>query len=150
MNSRNLLLVEDEPESVALFEYAAGKVAGGLSLRVARDGVEALEYLAGTGAFADRAACPLPDVIVLDLKMPRATGFEVLEQIRQRAEWSQLIVIVFTASSSDADITKAYQLGANAFVVKPSSLADLISIVQAIAAFWFTYNVKPEHPPSAV
>jgi CheY-like chemotaxis protein len=140
MNESTLLLVEDEEDSVTLFAYAFNKLAIACTLQVTKDGIEAIEYLEGTGHFADRQKYPLPGLVVLDLRLPGATGFEVLRRIRANAALEKLTVIVFTASASEKDIAQAYALRANAYVVKPAQLKDLISIVGSMTGFWLTLN----------
>jgi len=142
---RHILLVEDDPDSVTLFEYAVSKLSLPCALGVARDGLEAIDYLNGTKRFADRQIYPLPDLVLLDLRMPLATGFEVLQQVRQSPTLRRLIVVVFTASASDADISTAYDLGANGYLVKPSTLDELVELVRSLASFWLTHNVTAFH-----
>lgn len=143
MNAPTILLVEDDADSVFLFEHTVRKLGITNPLRVARDGREALDYLEGVGDFADRQKHPLPGLILLDLKLPRISGFEVFQALRQRPETHPLIVVVLTSSASDEDIAQAYALGANAYLVKPLQLEKLEEIVLAIKNFWLTHN----HPP---
>lgn len=138
-----ILLVEDEPNDAFFFEHSLKHAGVENLLRVVRDGVEALEYLQGAGKFADREKFPLPSLVLLDLKLPRATGFEVLEYMRDHPELRRLIVVVLTSSSSHRDIIKSYDLGANAYLVKPSDSRQLAQIVKTIKDFWLTHN----HPP---
>lgn len=135
-----LLLVEDEPHSVFFFGHIAKKLEITNPLRVAKDGQEALDYLNGVGAFADRRQNPLPGLVLLDLKMPRLTGFDVLRQVRANPDLQTLVVIILTASASDEDITNAYALGANAYLVKPLELEKLEHLIKAIRDFWLTHN----------
>jgi CheY-like chemotaxis protein len=144
MSAPTLLLVEDEPNSVFFFEHAMKKHGMTNPLHVANDGREALDYLEGAGGFADRTKYPLPALVILDLKLPRATGFEVLQQIRQRSETRSLIVLMLTSSASEADVAKAYALGANAYLVKPLRLEVLEEVVGAIKLFWLTHNTPPD------
>jgi CheY-like chemotaxis protein len=141
--SKTILLVEDEPNDAFFFEHCARKVGVDNPVIIARDGREALDYLEGAHQFADREKYPLPWLVVLDLKLPRATGFEVLEHIRRGPMAQKLIVLVLTSSSSDSDIQRAYDLGANAYLVKPSDPRQLASLVQAIKDFWLTHNRPP-------
>jgi len=143
MNTTPILLVEDEPNSVFFFEHTVKKLAIGNPLHIAKDGGEALDYLEGIGVFADRQKYPLPGLMVLDLKLPRATGFDVLRRIRANPSLRTLIVVILTSSASDADIAQAYDLGANAYLVKPLHLEDLEKIVKAIQDFWLTHNHAP-------
>jgi CheY-like chemotaxis protein len=138
-----ILLVEDEPDSVFFFEHAMKKAEIENPLQVAKDGRGALDYLEGVGEFANRQKHPLPGLVILDLKLPRATGFEVLQQLRQRPETRRTIVLMLTSSASDDDIAKAYALGANSYLVKPIQLQELEKIVQAIKTFWLTHNQPP-------
>jgi CheY-like chemotaxis protein len=140
-----ILLVEDEPNDAFFFEHCLRRAGIVNRLRVARDGLEALDYLKGIGKFADRETHPLPALVVLDLKLPKATGFEVLEQMRLEPGLRRMIVIVLTSSSSDCDIVKSYDLGANAFIVKPSDSQQLASMVQTLKDFWLTHNHSPPH-----
>lgn len=143
MTTKTILLVEDEPNDVIFFEHMIKKAAIANPLQITRDGVEALNYLKGTDKFADREIYPLPCLIILDLKLPRATGFEVLKYIREHPVLRRLIAVVLTSSASEEDIAKAYELGANAYLVKPSNSTQLADIVQSIKHFWLTHN----HPP---
>jgi CheY-like chemotaxis protein len=142
----SILLAEDEANSVIFFEYAMKKLEMQNPLHVVTDGGQAIDYLDGVGPYADRVAHPIPGLVVLDLKMPRATGFEVLRHIRQKPELLRLIVVMHTASASESDVTEAYALGANAYLVKPSQLEDLVKMVQALRDFWLTHNLAARCP----
>jgi two-component system, response regulator len=142
-----ILLVEDEPDDAFFFQHCLREAGIANRVSVARDGLEALDYLKGIGKFADRETHPLPCLVVLDLKLPRATGFEVLEQMRLEPALRRMIVLVLTSSSSDRDIVTSYDLGANAYLVKPSDSRELVRMVQTLRDFWLTYNRPP--PPTA-
>jgi CheY-like chemotaxis protein len=144
MTTTPILLVEDDANSVYFFEHAAKKLKIENPLRVAKDGREALDYLEGVGEFADRAKHPMPGLIVLDVRLPRATGLEVLRQMRTNPGLPKIIVVMLTSSAHPEDIAQAYALGANAYLVKPLRLEELMSIVQAIKDFWLTHNHPPE------
>lgn len=135
-----ILLVEDEPDSVFFFRRIVNKLGITHPVQVATDGQEALDYLNGAGKFGDRLEFPRPGLVVLDLRLPRATGFEVLQQIRASPSLRSLIVVMLTSSTSEEDITKAYALGANAYLVKPAELDELTRIIQSIQDFWLTHN----------
>jgi len=138
-----ILLVEDEENDVFFMQHAL-KEAGILNpLHVAQDGQEAMDYLSGHGRYADRERYPLPGLTLLDLKLPRVMGWEVLKWIRGQPELKSLIVIVLTSSQLPPDIEAAYQLGANAYLVKPSSPLGLREIAAAIKQFWLTLNHGP-------
>jgi CheY-like chemotaxis protein len=119
---------------------ALQKVGLTCSICVARDGREAQEYLSGTGKFADRSAYPLPYLIMLDLKLPRVMGLEVLKWLRERPEFDSTIVLVLSSSPMPDDIQTAYHLRANAYLVKPSGLDKLQVMAQAIKDFWYIQN----------
>ena len=141
-----ILLVEDELTGVFLFEHVVKKLEIVNPLQIARDGREALDYLEGVGAFADRQKYPLPGLVVLDLKLPLISGFEVLEQIRLRRETQKIVVLALSSSASDDDVSRAYALGANGYLVKPLHLEKLLEIVRSIKDFWLTHNHPPPPP----
>ncbi|ATC63137.1 two-component system response regulator [Nibricoccus aquaticus] len=140
MNLATILLVEDEPTNVFFFQHAASKAGVTNPVQVAKDGQEAIDYLEGVGEFGDRLKYPLPGLVVLDLKLPRLTGFEVLKKIRAASALRRLIVVMLTSSASEEDINKAYALGINGYLVKPFKIEELISLVQALRDFWLTHN----------
>jgi CheY-like chemotaxis protein len=119
---------------------AMKKIVGARILRTVTDGEEALNYLTGSGRYADRSGFPFPNVLLLDLKMPRMNGFEVLEWVRKKSPMPQLPVVVFSASLEEKDRQKAYSLGANSFLVKPSDPKKLISMVQTMEMYWLKVN----------
>ncbi len=135
-----ILLVDDDENDVLIMMMALQKVGLTCSICVARDGREAQEYLCGTGKFADRSAYPLPYLILLDLKLPRVMGLEVLKWLRERPEFDSTIVLVLSSSPMPEDIQTAYHLGANAYLVKPSGLDKLQVMAQAIKDFWYIQN----------
>jgi CheY-like chemotaxis protein len=112
-------------------------------VQVASSGQEAIDYLAGSGKFADREQFPLPCLVLLDLKLPLRTGLEVLEWIRQHPSLPRLVVIVLSSSINAVDVRKAYELGANAFLVKPSDAMVLVDMCQAVKHFWLIHNQPP-------
>jgi two-component system response regulator len=138
--TKTILLVEDEEGDVLLFERALKKAGIANPLRVAKTGQEALDYLAGAGEYADRQRFPQPGLILLDLKLPYVMGLDVLKWIRQQPELRTIIVIVLTSSEHEADIQKAYELGANAYLVKPAVPTQLADMAQAIKHFWLMHN----------
>jgi CheY-like chemotaxis protein len=139
-----ILHVEDSEEDVFLLQYAFRTTGISNPVQVVDDGDEAIDYLAGRGKFADRQAFPLPCLVLLDLKMPRKMGLEVLEWIRQQPqpEIKTLIVIVLSASANAGDVSRAYELNANAFLVKPSSSAVLADMCEALKHFWLVHNTS--------
>ena len=136
-----ILLVEDSPGDVRLTREALreGKVRNNLS--VVTDGVEALAFLRREGQYAD---APRPDVILLDLNLPRKDGRQVLEEIKADDRFRRIPVVVLTTSRDEHDILRSYDLHANCYITKPVSLDQFIGVVQAIEGFWFTVVTLPE------
>jgi CheY-like chemotaxis protein len=107
---------------------------------VVEDGQTAIEYLGGQGVFSDRHMHPLPGIILLDLKLPRVSGLEVLEWIRKNPGTRSVVVIILTSSNQPSDMKKAYQLGANSFVVKPGGFEELQDFAKGFKAYWLSHN----------
>jgi CheY-like chemotaxis protein len=137
-----ILQVEDDPNDVFLLQHAMTKMGVANPIQVASDGRQAIEYLEGTGKFADRKQFPLPCLVLLDLKLPYVMGLDILKWIRQQPG-APLVVVMLSASGEDADIAAAYRLGANAFLIKPSSASKLEEMVRSIKEFWLTHNTLP-------
>lgn len=141
----NILIVDDNADDVFLLEQAFKRAGANSSLHTVHDGLEARTYLKGEGAFSDRNVHPLPDVVLLDLNMPRMNGFELLEWLRQDSGCSRQVVHVLTASSREADVQRAYDLGANSYIVKPSRMDELVAFVAALHQ-WHLFTVLPPLP----
>src|SRR5687768_609686 len=131
-----VLVAEDEESDATILRLAFKKAQVLHPLVVVRDGQEAVDYLSGHGRYTDRSAHPLPALIVLDLKMPRMNGFDVLAWLALRPEFKDIPVLVLSSSSAEADIQKAKQIGAQEYFVKPHSFADLVNIIAGIQANW--------------
>jgi CheY-like chemotaxis protein len=144
MRCEPILLAEDNEDHVALIQRAFRR--GGLCnpLFVVRDGAKAIAYLKGEGQFANREEFPLPTLLLLDLKMPNKDGFEVLQWIRQQPSLRGLRVVVLTTSEEQRDINRAYQLGANSFLVKPINLEDFFRLTEAVKGYWLWVSETPE------
>ena len=140
---RLILYAEDEEDDVFLMRRAFKEAAIAHRFETVSDGNQAIEYLSGTGAFSDRIKWPLPLLILLDLKMPGLSGHEVLKWIRTRPETCTIPVIVLTSSNQESDIHRAYILGANGYLVKPGTPAELLTMVQGIKNYWLTQNRTP-------
>lgn len=138
-----ILQVEDSEEDVFLLAYAFRRAGIAHPVRVAADGQQAIDYLEGRGVFADRAQHPLPALVLLDLKLPIRTGLDVLGWIRGQPALRTMIVIVLSSSINEGDVRRAYELGANAFLVKPSDANLLADMCQAVKHFWLTHNQLP-------
>jgi DNA-binding response OmpR family regulator len=148
MATNKILVVEDDENDVFFLQNAFKSAGILISLYVARDGRQAINYLDAAGEFADREKFPLPALILLDLKLPQVMGLDVLRWIRARPEL-RMPVIILSASKNEADIEAAYRLGANAYLVKPNAVGKLLEMVRAIKDFWLTHNTSPEqnaHP----
>jgi CheY-like chemotaxis protein len=139
-----ILLVEDNPKDVLLIQRAFRKANIANPLQVVNDGDAALFYLSGQEPYGDRTRYPLPILILLDLKLPRKSGAEVLIWLRQQPGIKRLPVVVLTASKEYADINHVYDLGANAYMVKPVAFNDLVEIVNTLNLHWITFNQKPQ------
>ena len=138
-----VLLVDDNADDVLLMTRAFSATAITVPLRVLSDGAAAIEYLSGAGEYADRAAHPLPALMLLDLKMPRISGFAVLDWLRQQPALKRLPVVVLTSSSQEMDVNRAYDLGANSYIVKPSGLQHIAQVAKEIEAYWLKWNQRP-------
>jgi CheY-like chemotaxis protein len=143
MKSKIILLVEDNPDDVKLTERALKKSKILNELMVAQDGVEAVDYLFGTGKYAGRDTKALPQVVLLDLKMPRMDGLEVLQRIRADERTKLLPVVVLTTSSEDRDRVESYKLGANSYIRKPVDFDQFVSAVQNLGLYWLVLNEAP-------
>jgi CheY-like chemotaxis protein len=140
-----VLLVEDDLNDIFLVKRAFKVARIHHPLQVVTDGVEAIQYLSGEGKYADRGAYPLPRLIVMDIKMPRSTGFEVLEWVKGDGRPLRRIPIVIVSSSDNpADINRAYELGANAYMVKPMDYRAVEHLFQTINHYWGSECAKPE------
>lgn len=144
MNPFPILHVEDCDEDVFLLQYAFKRAGIANPVQVVNDGQMALDYLFGVGNYSDRTLYPLPCLVLLDLKLPRATGLEVLEKMRSDELLRQIIVVILTASVNASDVRRAYDLGVNAFLIKPSDNDVLTDMCQALKHFWLTHNQPPE------
>lgn len=138
-----ILLVEDDENDAALVQLAFQKNNILNPVQWAKDGLDAVAYLNGDGAYADRQAYPFPEVLIVDLKMPRMNGLELLSWIREHPEYRVIPTIIMTASRLDADIEKAYSLGANTYMVKPATLDELARMVKLAHDYWAA-SVKPK------
>jgi two-component system response regulator len=143
IRSRIILLVEDSADDVELARRAFGKSNIASTIVVARDGAEALEYLFATGAHAGRDARILPEVVLLDLKLPRIDGLEVLGRIRADERTRRIPVVILTSSNEAQDVIRGYNLGANSFVRKPVGFAQFLEAAQQIGLYWLELNEAP-------
>jgi CheY-like chemotaxis protein len=139
-----ILLVEDNPHDVLLLRRAIRHANLACSLEVAPDGEIALDYLSGQGKYADRDRYPLPALILLDLKLPRKSGHEVLAWLRLQPGLGRLPVVIFTGSHETSDVSRAYDLHVNSYLVKPVTPRALVQLVQRLGEYWLLHNERPQ------
>src|SRR3954465_14760736 len=132
-----ILVAEDDEDYVILIKQVFARAHIPNPIHVVWNGEEAISYLKGTGKYSNRDEYPLPDIFLLDLKMPRVNGFEVLKWVRAQPSLSALRILVLTSSDRIRDVNEAYQLGANSFLVKPMDFEDFTHLSRLIADFWF-------------
>lgn len=138
-----ILVVEDNEDYALLIQHGFKQARLANPVFRVSNGEEAIQYLKGEGKFSNRDEHPLPSLMLLDLKMPRKNGFEVLEWLRQQPELKALRVVVLTTSEELKNVTRAYQLGANSFLLKPVNFIDLVPLVQAVNSYWMLMSPKP-------
>jgi CheY-like chemotaxis protein len=139
-----ILYVEDEEADVELLQHVLEKLGIRNPLQTVKDGSLAKDYLAGSGPFGDPGRYPLPSLVLLDLNLPCWSGFEVLEWIRQQPQLRRVPVVVLSSSNRPDDIARAYDVGANCYLVKPNALPELTELVRALHDFWLLHNRFPD------
>jgi len=142
-NAAMILLVEDNPMDVELTLDAFREAHLANRIQVAGDGGEAMDYLLGRGQYEDRRAYPLPDIILLDLKLPGIDGHEVLRRIKETPMIKRIPVIILTSSAEEGDRVMSYDRGANSYLVKPVAFGGFLKVVSEISDYWLTLNVGP-------
>lgn len=139
-----ILLADDDPNDVFLMQRAFKRIGYRNLLQVVANGEEAVRYLSGDGRFGDRSCFPLPSLVLLDLKMPRKSGLEVLTWVRaQPCGIRRIPVIVLTSSKQAVDVNQAYDLGANSYLVKPLTFERLVEIVGSLNQYWLSLCTRP-------
>jgi two-component system, response regulator len=141
---RSILLVEDNPDDVDLTRRAFQRAGHPQPLEVVDDGVEALDYLFARGAYAHRAGEPLPALVLLDLKLPRLSGHEVLRQIRANPSTRFLPVVILTSSDEEKDLVQSYSQGCNSYVRKPVSYNEFVEAARQLGLYWLALNRVPQ------
>ncbi len=143
MADRVILLVEDDPDDreLTLREFREGSIAN--EIVIARDGAEALDYMFGTGEYAGRDPTDIPAVILLDLKLPKVDGLEVLRRIRGDERTRRTPVVILTSSTEQEDMIESYDLGVNSYVCKPVDFADFAEAVRQLKIYWLLTNRPP-------
>ena len=141
---QHYLIAEDDKNLRLLIQQAYSSLGlQDVAMHYVEDGQEAIDYLEGTGRFADRSMFPLPSVVLLDFKMPRKNGLDVLSWVRQ-SSLKEMVVVVFSGSDAERDVHHAYQFGANSFIPKPNSFSDLKHVLSVIHHYWFGFNYIPK------
>lgn len=149
MEEKIILLIEDNPDDVDLTLRALKQNNILNKVIIARDGVEALDYIMGTGIYEGCSVQNLPVVTLLDLKLPKVDGLEVLRRIRQNEVTRLLPVVVLTSSTEEVDLVKSYQLGANSYIRKPVNFKEFIEAVKLLGLYWLIWN-KPAPVKSTI
>ncbi len=144
-NHRNytILLVEDDQNDRLLVKRAFKKARLSNPLSIVTDGVEAINYLSGDDKYSDREEYPLPMLILLDLKLPRKSGLDVLEWLKNQETLKRIPVVILTSSKESTDVNRAYDLGANSYLLKPVSFDGLTELVENLKMYWLILNEKP-------
>lgn len=144
-----ILVAEDKEDDITLLRRAFQKADITNPVHIVRDGKECIHYLSGTGKYANRDEYPIPVLLLLDLKMPHTNGFEVLKWIRAQPTLKRLPVVVLTTSEDIFDINRAYELGANSFLVKTLDIQSFSDLVEQVSRYWIHFSRAPEaeRPP---
>lgn len=141
--TKTLLLVEDSDDDLFLMKRSLERAEAHFNLQIVKDGDAAVDYLSGTGVYADRFTHPLPCLVLLDVKLPQLNGFEVLKWIRTQPDLACLPVVMLTNSDEPIDIQRAYRTGANSYLVKPLNYEQLEKTLPLLMDYWMTANVSP-------
>lgn len=149
-NIPTILYVDDDDNDFVLLKHAIRSAQLNFNVQAVHDPEHAAAYLDGEGPYADRKCFPFPSLVLLDLKMPRMNGLEVLALIRRHPLFKRMVVIVLTASNQVSEINQAYELGANSYLVKPVELSLLVEMMRGIGQYWMTLNEHPALPKPCV
>jgi CheY-like chemotaxis protein len=142
-NTVSILVADDDAQDTMLVQMAVERASLNLRLGSVKDGEEAINYLMGRERYADRDAHPFPSMMLLDLKMPRLSGFDVLDFVRGQPGLRQLPIVIFSSSDDPKDIRRAYDAGANSYLCKPHSHDDLSALLKALEDYWCKFNHFP-------
>ena len=143
--THTILLVEDNPVDILLMQRAfRNETLANTALQIVRDGDAAVFYLEGGGEYSDRARYPLPAIILLDLKLPRRSGHEVLGWLKKHPQLKRLPVVILTSSRQTFDVDRAYDLGVNSYLVKPIGFASLLEMIKSFSEYWLNHSELPE------
>lgn len=147
MDGKMILIVEDNPDDEEMTLSSLSKAGLANDVQVVRDGVEALDFLFGTGPFAGRDMSVMPAVVLLDLKLPKLNGIDVLTRMRKDERTRTIPVVILTSSSEDEDMIKSYSSGANSYVRKPVMFSDFAGVVSQLGLYWLLLNQIPGSKP---
>lgn len=142
----DILLVEDNPSDAELVLRALEKIPGNTTVHHIDDGVQALDFVFGSGAYSGRDILRTPRLMMLDLKLPKIDGMEVLKRVRADRRFDKLPVVVFSSSKEERDLVECYYLGVNSYVVKPVNFDQFVSVVTAVGEYWLSNNLIPREP----
>ena len=143
LSESGILLVEDDSNDILFIQRAFRQTKFENSMQVVRDGDEAVAYLSGEGKYANRSLYPLTGMILLDLKLPRRSGLEVLEWLRIQPVLKRIPVVILTSSKENNDVNKAYDIGVNSYLLKPVNYNALNEMIETLNAFWLRLNCYP-------
>jgi two-component system, response regulator len=143
-NSVEILLVEDNPNDLELALHALKRNRLANQIEIARDGAEALDFIYGTGAYAGRDVRQVPKIIMLDLKLPKVDGLEVLQRLKSDPQTRTIPIVVLTSSREERDIVESYQLGVNSYIVKPVDFEQFTEAVRSLGLYWLLLNQPPQ------
>ena len=143
MDEMMILVVEDNPDDEEMTLRSLSQAGLANDVQVVRDGVEALDFLFGTGAYAGRDTGRMPTVMLLDLKLPKLNGIDVLNRIRKDERSRNIPVVILTSSSEDEDMVRSYNSGANSYVRKPVDFEQFVEAVRQLGLYWLVLNEKP-------
>jgi two-component system response regulator len=144
-----ILLVEDNPDDLELTLHSLKKHRIANHIQVARDGAEALEYLFNVGGYAEQEAALRPRVILLDLKLPKVDGLEVLRRLKADPRTRTMPVVILTSSREDRDLAQCYELGVNSYIVKPVDFEQFVEAVRQAGLYWMLLNQPPSDPSTS-
>lgn len=146
MNTKVILLVEDNPddEALAIRALKQGKVVN--EVIVVHDGVEALDYMFATGRYAERDSSVMPAVVLLDLKLPKIDGLEVLRRLRANEQTQFQPIVMLTSSKEEGDLIRCYKLGCNSYIRKPVNFAEFAEAIRSLGLYWLVMNESPPQP----
>ncbi|HEY4128850.1 MAG TPA: response regulator [Gammaproteobacteria bacterium] len=147
MDEMMILIVEDNPDDEEMTLRSLSQAGLANDVQVVRDGVEALDFLFGTGPYAGRDMTRMPTVMLLDLKLPKLNGIDVLNRMRKDDRTRNLPVVILTSSSEDEDMVRSYNSGANSYVRKPVIFSDFVGVVSQLGMYWLLLNQVPNKKP---